>query len=116
MEHYLSFLKAQTFLLLLYLCIISGQGGQLVERGDTTYGGKWVVNPSGGLISKGHPLGATGKGRKKPINALKSLFTLKHKVIFKGKHHGPGMCGRAGGGVRTPYNGLYEEVLPESGN
>ena len=24
------------------------------------YGGKWVVNPSGGLISKGHPLGATG--------------------------------------------------------
>ncbi len=23
-------------------------------------GGKWVVNPSGGLISKGHPLGATG--------------------------------------------------------
>lgn len=37
-----------------------GQGGQLVDRGDTTYGGKWVVNPSGGLISKGHPLGATG--------------------------------------------------------
>ena len=26
----------------------------------TTYGGRWVVNPSGGLISKGHPLGATG--------------------------------------------------------
>jgi len=25
-----------------------------------TYGGKWVVNPSGGLISKGHPIGATG--------------------------------------------------------
>jgi acetyl-CoA acetyltransferase len=25
-----------------------------------TDGGKWVVNPSGGLISKGHPLGATG--------------------------------------------------------
>uniref|UniRef100_A0AC11D7S2 Sterol carrier protein 2 n=1 Tax=Ovis aries TaxID=9940 RepID=A0AC11D7S2_SHEEP len=37
-----------------------GQGGKLVERGDNTYGGKWVVNPSGGLISKGHPLGATG--------------------------------------------------------
>jgi len=27
---------------------------------ETTYGGRWVVNPSGGLISKGHPLGATG--------------------------------------------------------
>ncbi|KAM9692599.1 sterol carrier protein 2 [Dama dama] len=37
-----------------------GQGGKLVERGDNTYGGKWVINPSGGLISKGHPLGATG--------------------------------------------------------
>ena len=30
------------------------------SRGATTYGGRWVVNPSGGLISKGHPLGATG--------------------------------------------------------
>ncbi|MDI3419949.1 lipid-transfer protein [Streptomyces luteolus] len=37
-----------------------GGSGKLVESGATTYGGKWVVNPSGGLISKGHPLGATG--------------------------------------------------------
>ncbi len=37
-----------------------GEGGKLVESGATTYGGRWVVNPSGGLISKGHPLGATG--------------------------------------------------------
>jgi acetyl-CoA acetyltransferase len=37
-----------------------GEGHKLVEREDTTYGGRWVVNPSGGLISKGHPLGATG--------------------------------------------------------
>lgn len=37
-----------------------GEGGTLVDAGATTYGGKWVVNPSGGLISKGHPLGATG--------------------------------------------------------
>ncbi len=37
-----------------------GEGGKLVESGQTTYGGQWVVNPSGGLISKGHPLGATG--------------------------------------------------------
>uniref|UniRef100_A0A915DUP9 Sterol carrier protein 2 n=1 Tax=Ditylenchus dipsaci TaxID=166011 RepID=A0A915DUP9_9BILA len=29
-------------------------------QGDNTYGGKWVINPSGGLISKGHPIGATG--------------------------------------------------------
>jgi acetyl-CoA acyltransferase len=37
-----------------------GEGHKLVENKDTTYGGRWVVNPSGGLISKGHPLGATG--------------------------------------------------------
>jgi acetyl-CoA acetyltransferase len=37
-----------------------GDGGKLVDAGDTTYGGRCVVNPSGGLISKGHPLGATG--------------------------------------------------------
>ena len=37
-----------------------GEAGKLVDNGDTTYGGRWVVNPSGGLISKGHPLGATG--------------------------------------------------------
>lgn len=37
-----------------------GESGRLVADGATTYGGRWVVNPSGGLISKGHPLGATG--------------------------------------------------------
>ena len=38
-----------------------GEGHQLVEAEATTYGGDGpVVNPSGGLISKGHPLGATG--------------------------------------------------------
>ncbi|KAI9566997.1 thiolase-like protein [Boletus coccyginus] len=35
---------------------------KLVEKGDNTYGGKYVVNPSGGLEAKGHPLGATGLG------------------------------------------------------
>lgn len=41
------------------LCPV-GKAGEFVDRGDNTYGGKYVVNPSGGLISKGHPLGATG--------------------------------------------------------
>jgi len=41
------------------LCPI-GKAGEMIDRGDNTYGGKYVVNPSGGLISKGHPLGATG--------------------------------------------------------
>jgi acetyl-CoA acyltransferase len=37
-----------------------GKAGTLIDEGATSYGGQWVVNPSGGLISKGHPLGATG--------------------------------------------------------
>lgn len=37
-----------------------GKGGEAVEQGDTLMGGKVVVNPSGGLKSKGHPVGATG--------------------------------------------------------
>jgi acetyl-CoA acyltransferase len=37
-----------------------GEGGRLIDEDEVTYGGKWVVNPSGGLLSKGHPLGATG--------------------------------------------------------
>jgi acetyl-CoA acetyltransferase len=37
-----------------------GKAGDLIHSGAVTYGGKVVVNPSGGLISKGHPLGATG--------------------------------------------------------
>jgi len=37
-----------------------GEAGRLIDEDKTTYGGDWVVNPSGGLLSKGHPLGATG--------------------------------------------------------
>ncbi len=37
-----------------------GEGERFVDAGDNTYGGSFVTNPSGGLLSKGHPLGATG--------------------------------------------------------
>jgi sterol carrier protein 2 len=37
-----------------------GTAEKLVLDGDNTYGGRWGTNPSGGLLSKGHPLGATG--------------------------------------------------------
>ena len=45
-----------------------GKGGDLIESGAVTYGGKFVVNPSGGLISKGHPLGATGLAQCAELN------------------------------------------------
>ena len=37
-----------------------GKGGPAVEEGWTGLDGKIAVNPSGGLIAKGHPVGATG--------------------------------------------------------
>src|SRR3990172_5645604 len=45
-----------------------GEGGKLIDEGAVTYGGQWVVNPSGGLISKGHPLGATGLAQCSELN------------------------------------------------
>ncbi len=37
-----------------------GEGGPFTERGETKLGGRIPVNTSGGLVSKGHPIGATG--------------------------------------------------------
>ena len=40
-----------------------GQGAWLAEQGETALGGRIPINPSGGLESKGHPIGATGLGQ-----------------------------------------------------
>ena len=48
-----------------------GEAEHFVENGDNTYGGKVVTNPSGGLLSKGHPLGATG---------LAQCYELTHQL------------------------------------
>lgn len=48
-----------------------GGAEQFIDDGDNTYGGKVVTNPSGGLLSKGHPLGATG---------LAQCFELTHQL------------------------------------
>lgn len=37
-----------------------GEAPRFIDDGDNTYGGRVVTNPSGGLLSKGHPIGATG--------------------------------------------------------
>src|SRR5207247_2675362 len=37
-----------------------GEAGRLIDDGETAHGGRIPVNVSGGLLSKGHPLGATG--------------------------------------------------------
>jgi acetyl-CoA acetyltransferase len=48
-----------------------GGAERFVNDGDNTYGGQVVVNPSGGLLSKGHPLGATG---------LAQCYELTHQL------------------------------------
>jgi sterol carrier protein 2 len=45
-----------------------GKAGEFVDSGAQTYGGQVVVNPSGGLISKGHPLGASGLAQCAELN------------------------------------------------
>ena len=40
-----------------------GKSGEAWERGETAFGSKIVINPSGGLKAKGHPIGATGSGQ-----------------------------------------------------
>ena len=45
-----------------------GGAGELIDSGAVTYGGDWVVNPSGGLLSKGHPIGATGLAQCAELN------------------------------------------------
>ncbi len=37
-----------------------GEATRFIADGDNSYGGRFVINPSGGLMSKGHPIGATG--------------------------------------------------------
>ena len=48
-----------------------GGADKFINEGDNTYGGKVVTNPSGGLLSKGHPLGATG---------LAQCYELTHQL------------------------------------
>jgi len=48
-----------------------GEAAAFIDKGDNTYGGKVVTNPSGGLLSKGHPLGATG---------LAQCYELTHQL------------------------------------
>ncbi|KAF9393854.1 hypothetical protein CPC16_000981 [Podila verticillata] len=55
-----------------------GEAHKLIDSGDVSYGGKYVVNPSGGLISKGHPLGATG------LAQCSELYALQHNVGLGG--------------------------------
>ncbi|MEB2310993.1 MAG: lipid-transfer protein [Sorangiineae bacterium] len=74
-----------------------GKGGELIDSGAVTYGGKWVVNPSGGLISKGHPLGATGLAQCAELNWQIRGLADKRQVdgVKAGLQHNLGLGGAA---------------------
>jgi len=72
-----------------------GTGAKFVDDGDNTYGGQVVVNPSGGLLSKGHPLGATGlaqcaelvwqlRGTAGPRQVEDTTLALAHNIGLGG--------------------------------
>jgi benzoylsuccinyl-CoA thiolase BbsB subunit len=57
-----------------------GQGYELLHSGETSLGGKIVVNPSGGLLSRGHPVGATGVAQAVEIVRQLSGRSGRHQV------------------------------------
>jgi acetyl-CoA C-acetyltransferase len=57
-----------------------GEGGRFIEEGHPTLEGKLPVNPSGGLLACGHPVGATGL-----MQAVTLFWQLQHTI---GKHFG----------------------------
>jgi sterol carrier protein 2 len=72
-----------------------GTAEQFVWDGQNTYGGRVVVNPSGGLLAKGHPLGATGvgqctelveqlRGHSGPRQVEGALLGLQHNIGIGG--------------------------------
>ncbi len=72
-----------------------GEAAKFVDDGDNTYGGKYVTNPSGGLLSKGHPLGATGlaqctelvqqlRGQSGPRQVEGARLALQHNLGLGG--------------------------------
>jgi acetyl-CoA acetyltransferase len=72
-----------------------GEAARFVADGGNTYGGQVVVNPSGGLLSKGHPLGATGlaqcyeltrqlRGTAGPTQVPQARLGLQHNLGLGG--------------------------------
>jgi acetyl-CoA acetyltransferase len=72
-----------------------GEAERMIDNGDNTYGGKYVINPSGGLMSKGHPLGATGlaqcvelvtqmRGEAGPRQVESARLALQHNLGLGG--------------------------------
>lgn len=84
-----------------------GKAGELIDSGAVTYGGQWVVNPSGGLISKGHPLGATGLAQCAELNwQLRGMCDVRQVPEARvALQHNLGLGGAAVVTMYRPYSG-----------
>jgi acetyl-CoA acetyltransferase len=76
-----------------------GEGGRFIEEGQTYIGGRIPVNASGGLKSKGHPIGATGVGQIYEItNQLRGKVEKKTRQVPNAKF---GLAHNVGGSGAT---------------
>lgn len=86
-----------------------GKAGEFIDKGLNTYGGQVVVNPSGGLISRGHPIGATGLGQCVELMwHLRAMAGVRQVPNAKiALQHTMGLQGAAAVGLYKKYNDQY---------
>ncbi|WP_435363992.1 thiolase domain-containing protein [Haloarchaeobius sp. DYHT-AS-18] len=87
-----------------------GESGKLVASGATDYGGDVVVNTSGGLKSKGHPIGATGAGQV--VEAFKQLTNRAGDRQVEGATRG--LTHNVGGSGGAAVVHLFERETPDA--
>ena len=87
-----------------------GEGGVMAERGDTALDGKIPVNPSGGLISRGHPIGASGLAQIYELVTQLRGEAGKRQV----KNHRIAMTENGGGTTRVGEAALTSHILEKT--
>ncbi|KAF2726941.1 thiolase-like protein [Polyplosphaeria fusca] len=102
-----------------------GKAYQMVRNGDITHGGRVLVNPSGGLISKGHPIGATGLAQCAELvwhlrgwanNRLQKTSSVRHALQHNLGLGGAAVCAvykRPDGSAAMPLSS--DEICKRSG-
>lgn len=88
-----------------------GKADDFIDKGQNTYGGKYVVNPSGGLTSKGHPLGATGLAQITEISwQLRGMADKRQiKDLKYGLTHNLGLGSAIVVTVMKKYNDIQDK-------
>jgi sterol carrier protein 2 len=93
-----------------------GKAHEMVRNGDITYGGKGpVINPSGGLISKGHPLGATGLAQCAELAwQLRGWANTRHVDANVALQHNLGLGGAVVINIYKRADGRWNKKLSDA--